>query len=102
MTILDYNNLYSGYVYDTASFLKDVISMKHVVETFYYCSYFSGLKLNLKKSVIARIGDVEVVQVSVCGMRFIDLNNVRLKILGAHLSFNEKLNEKKKSVTDIQ
>ena len=44
------------------------------------------------------------VQVAVCGMRCIDLNNNTLKILGTQFSHNEKLKEEKnyKTVTDIQ
>ena len=45
------------------------------------------------------------VQVAVCGLRYIDLNNDTLKILDTHFSYNEKLKEEKnfyKTVTDIQ
>ena len=72
---------------------------------FYLFSYFSGLKPNLKKSEIAGIGALKGVQVAVCGLRCIDLNNDTLKILGTHFSYNEKLKEEKKlykAVTDIQ
>ena len=56
MTIFDYNYLYSAYADDTTFFLKDIISVKHMVDTFLFFSYFSGLKPNLKKSEIAGIG----------------------------------------------
>ena len=46
-----------------------------MVDVFYLFSYFSGLKPNLKKSEIAGIGDLKGVQVVVCGLRCIDLNN---------------------------
>ena len=46
-----------------------------MVDTFEFCSYFSGLKLNLRKSEIASIGVLKGVQVTPCGMRCIDLNN---------------------------
>ena len=36
-----------------------------------------------------------MVQVAVCGMRCIDLNNDTLKILGTRFSYNEKLTEEK-------
>ena len=51
------------------------------------------------------IGVLKRVQVSVCGMRCIDLNIDTLKILGTHFSYNEKLKEEKKSykiVTNMQ
>ena len=51
------------------------ISTKHMVDTFEFCSYFSGLKPNLRKSEIASIGVLKGVQVPPCGIRCIDLNN---------------------------
>ena len=33
MTVFDYNHLYSAYTDDTTFFLKDVISIKHMVDT---------------------------------------------------------------------
>ena len=55
----------------------------------------SGLKPNLTKSEIAGIGVLKVVQVAVCGMCCLGLNNDTLKILGTYCSYNEKLKEKK-------
>ena len=60
-----------------------------------FFSNFSGLKPNLTKSEIAGNGVLKVVQVAVCGMRCIDLNNDTLKILGTRFSYNEKLIEEK-------
>ena len=51
------------------------------------------------------MGVMKGVQVAVCGMRCIDLNNNMLKILDTQFSYNEKLKEEKKFckvVTDIQ
>ena len=42
---------------------------------------------------------------AVCGMRFLDLKNDTLKILGTHFSYNEKLKEDSNfytTVTNIQ
>ena len=72
---------------------------------FLYFSRLSRLKPNLTKSEIADIGVLKGVQVAVCGLRCIDLNNDTLKILGTHFSYNEKFKEEKKfckTVTDIQ
>ena len=71
MTIFDYNYLYSAYADDTTFFLKDIISVKHMVDTFLFFLYFSGLKPNLTKSEIAGIEVLKGVQVAVCGMRCI-------------------------------
>ena len=105
LAIFDHCYLYSAYADDTTFFLQDTISIKHMVDVFYLFSYFSGLKPNLKKSEIAGIGALKGVQVAVCGLRCIDLNNDTLKILGTHFSYNKKLKEEKnlyKTVTDIQ
>ena len=67
--------------------------------------YYSGLKPNSKKSEIAGIGTQKGVQVAVCSLRCIDLNNDTLKILGTYFTYNEELKEEKsfyKTVTDIQ
>ena len=50
----------------------------------FFFSYFSGLKPNLTKSEIAGIEFLKGVQVAVCGMHCIDLNNDALQILGTH------------------
>ena len=104
ITIFDYNYPYSAYADYTTFFLKDIISVKHMVDTFHFFSYFSGSKPNLTKSGIAGIGFLKGVQVAVCGMRCIDLNVDTLKILGTHFSYNEKLKKEKnfyKIVTDM-
>ena len=101
MTIFHYNYLYFAYVDDTTFYLKDIIfikhiiSIKHMVDTFFFL-YFFVLKPNLRKSEIAGTGLLKEVQVAVCDMACIDLNNDTIKILGTYISFNKKLDEKKK------
>ena len=80
MKIFDYNYLYSAYADDTTFFLKDIISIKHIVDTFLFFSYFSELKPKLTKFEIAVIGVLKQVPVLVCGMRCIDLDINTLKI----------------------
>ena len=67
-------------------------------------SYCSGFQSNLKESKIAGIRVLKGVQVVVCGIRCIDLNIDRLKALGTHFSYNNKLKEKNfyNIVTEIQ
>ena len=72
---------------------------------FFFFSYFSGLKANLRKSETASLGVLKGFQVALCGMRCIDRNNNTLKILGTHFSYNKKLKDEKKFLkilTDIQ
>ena len=105
LAISDHCYLYSPNADDTTFFLQDVFSIKHMVDVFCLFSYYAGLKPNFKKPEIAGIGALKGVQVVVCGLRCIDLNNDTLKILGTHFSYNEKLKEEKKfykTVTDIQ
>ena len=81
-------------------FLKRSYFYKHMVDIwfffFFIFSFFSWLKPNLRKSEIAGIEVLKGVQVAICGMRCIDLNNNTLKILGTHHSYNKKLKEEKK------
>ena len=70
-----------------------------------FFSYFSGLKLNLRKSETASIRVLKGFQVALCGMRCIDRNNDTLKILSTHFSYNKKLKEQRTffmTVTVIQ
>ena len=84
-----------AYADDTTFFLQDTISIKHMVDAFYLFSFFSGLKPNFKESEIAGIGALKGVQVAVCGLGCIDLNNDTLKMLGTHFSYNKELKEEK-------
>ena len=75
-----------------------------MVDAFFFSVLF-WIKTKLKKSEIAGTEALKGVQVAVCSLCCIDLNNDTLKILGTHFSFNEKLKEEKsfyKTVTDIQ
>ena len=47
-------------------------------------SVFSELKSNLLKCEITGIGVLKGIQVAVCSMRCVDLNNDALKILDTH------------------
>ena len=95
MMIFDYNYLYSAYPDNASFFLKDIISVKHMVDTLYIFPYFPALNPSLLKFKTAGIGVLKRVQMVVCGMRCINLNTNTLKILGTHFSYNEKLIEEK-------
>ena len=77
-------------------FLMYIISIKHVVDTFLFLSYFSRIKPNLTKSEIAGIGVLKGAQMAVYSMSCIILNIDKLKILGTYFSLNRKLKEEKK------
>ena len=58
-------------------------------------SNISGLKPNTTKCEIADIGVLNGVQVALCGMKCVNLNNETVKILGAHFSYNKNLEQYK-------
>ena len=88
MAIFDCSSLYSAYADDTTFFLKYIISIENMVDTFDFFALFR-IKTKFKKSEIAGVGVLKGIQVVVCGMRCIDLNNDSLKILGTHFSYNK-------------
>ena len=92
MTIFDYHNyLYYAYADDTKSFLEGYYFYKEY--SWYIFSHYFGLKPNLEKSEIGGIEVLKGVQVTVCGMRCIDLNIDTLEILGTYFSYNKESKE---------
>ena len=79
LAIFDYNYLYSEYAADTTFFLQYIISIKHMIGTFYFFLFFSGLTPKLTKCEITSVGALKWVKVAVCGMRCTYLNIVTLK-----------------------
>ena len=49
LAIFDHCYFYPAYADDTTFFLQDTISIKHIVDAFYFFSYFPGLKPDLKE-----------------------------------------------------
>ena len=82
MAIHDYNYLYSAYA---ATFLlKDIISMKHMTDTFcmYIYIYFSRLKPFITKSEIADIGVLKwVPSYALYRIKYQYVKNVRYSFL---------------------
>ena len=93
LNIFDHCYLYSAYADDTTFFLKDVNSIKEMINSFHIFSRFSGLRPNLSKCEIAGIGVLKGVKVAIYGMQCVDLVLDTIKILGTHFSYNEKLKE---------
>ena len=58
-------------------------------------SNFSGLKPNKTKCEIAGIGVLNGVQVALCGMKCVNLNNKTVKIIGVHFSYSKNLEQNK-------
>ena len=87
--------LYSVYADDTTFFIKDINSIKEMVNRFHIFSRFSGLRANLSKFEIAGIGVLKGVKVAVCGLQCAELVLDTMKILGTHFSYNEKLKKER-------
>ena len=54
-----------------------------------------GLKRNKTKCEIAGIGVLNGVQVALCGMKCVNLNNETVKTLGVHFPYNKNLEQDK-------
>ena len=81
--------LYTAYADDTTFFLKDrnyIIDLMNELNIF---SNFSGLKRYETICKIAGIGILNGVQVALCGMKCVSLNNGIVKMLAVHFSYNQ-------------
>ena len=58
-------------------------------------SNFSGLKTNRAKYQIAGISVLNGVQVALCGIKYVNLNNETVKILGLNFSYNKNIEQDK-------
>ena len=54
---------------------------------------FSGLKPEKIKFEIVGIGVLDGVQVALCGIKYVNLNNKTVKILDIHFSYNKNLSK---------
>ena len=82
-------------------FLKYLASVKKLLDIFFYYSKYSGLKPNFSKCGIVGIGSLKGVEVTVCGIKCVNLKVNTIKILGIHFSYNNKLNMEKHFLTAI-
>ena len=95
MKIFRHECLYTAYADNTTFSLKDrksIIELMNELNTF---SNFSGLKPNKTKCEIAGIGALNGVQVALCGMKCVNLNNKIVKILGVYFSYNKNIQQDK-------
>ena len=66
--VFDYVFLYTAYVDDSTFFLKDLASIKNLLDIFSYYSKYSGLKSNFSKCEITGIRSLKGAEVAVCGI----------------------------------
>ena len=62
---------------------------------------FSGLKINHAECEIAGIGVKKGVKMALCGIKWIDLTDDVIKILGIFFSYNKKLEQEKNFLNHI-
>ena len=82
LKILGNTFLYTAYADDTTFFLKNLGSIKELLNTVSLFSSFSGLKPKLSKCEVAGIGLLKGLKVAVCEIKCIDLTKDVIKILG--------------------
>ena len=92
--------LYTAYDDDTTFFLKSRISIIELmnelnIKYLILILDFSGPKPKKKKCKIAGIGVLNRVQMILCDMKCVNLNNETVKILGVHLSHNKNFEQDK-------
>ena len=90
LKIFNHEFLYIDYADDTTCFLKDNISVYETLNIFHKFSLVSGLGPNTTKCEIACIGTLKRVNVTLCGMKCLNLTKEIEKMLGVHFSYNKK------------
>ena len=95
MNIFKHEFSYTAYADDTTFFLKDRKSVTKLINELNTFSKFSGLKPNKTKCEILGIGILNEIQVALCGMNYVNLNNKTVNILGVRLSYNKNLEQDK-------
>ena len=93
INIFNYDFLYTAYVDDTAFFLKDLDSVKNVLEMQNQFYVVSGLRSNFSKCEIAGIGSLRDENVALCALKSLNLTKESINILGVHVSSNKKLQD---------
>ena len=79
--LFDHTFLFTAYADDSTFFLKDMSSVKMLVETFMEFSCFFVLKPNIAKCEITSLGLLKGVLETVCGLKTVNLTNDTIKIL---------------------
>ena len=97
--LYDYSFLFNTYADNSTFFLKDIASVRILVDTFKVFSCFSGLKPNINKCEIAGLRILKGAQEAICSLI---LETNFLKILETHFSYNKKIQTEKNYLTIIK
>ena len=82
--VFDYVFLDTAYAYDSTFFLKNLASVKKLLDIFSYYSQHPGSKSNFYNCEIAGIGSLKGDEVAVHGIICVNLKVNTVKILGIH------------------
>ena len=84
-----------AYANDSTFFLKDLASVKNLLDIFFYYSKYSGITPSFSKCEIAGIASLKEVEKADCAINCDNLKVNTIKILGIHFSYNNKFNMEK-------
>ena len=82
--------------------MKDLNSVTVILPSLDQFYIFSGFCPNLSKCEIAGIGVLKDANVELCGLKSVNLTKESIKVLGVHLSYNEKLQNELNFCTTIK
>ena len=102
LNIFDNNFLYTAYADDTTFFTKDEKFVMEIINVFDKFSFFSGLKLNKEKCEIAGIGVKKGVNLALCGIQCVNLEEDCIKILGVYYSYSKVRENEMNFVTHVK
>ena len=77
--IFKYVFLYTAYADDSTFFLRNILSVKELINSFNQLYHFSGLKPNTGKCEIAGIGSLKGVTEAVCSLKSVDYQMIQLR-----------------------
>ena len=89
--VKDLNSIKHEFLKVATFFLEERKSIAEIMNKLNTILNFSALKANKKKCEITGIGILNGVQVALCSMKCVNLNNETVKILGVHFSYNKNL-----------
>lgn len=69
----------------------DTPSFKELINSFNQFYRFSGLKAKIEKCEVADIGFLKRVTEAVFGLKYVDLSNDIIKMLGIYFSYKKKV-----------
>ena len=101
--LYDHTFLFTAYADDLSFFLKDISTVKMLIETFKEFFCFSGLKANIVKCEIAGLGALKgVLEAAVRGSKIVYLINDAIKILGIHFWYHNETKTERNFLSTVK